>query len=226
MYNIIYNQQILIIMTSYLYLEFDNKVLSINKTLCEQNEYLNSIKHNETNRNKPFFVDRNYELANEIISAYRYNDLNLLSEEGLYELEIWNDTNVYDESNSQVIELEVGGQMFKTTKGTLSKCSYYYTLFDVLNNVSSTDANQLNKSDLEPLDMNPEAFKQILNYARNKKYKLDIDKYHREIIYQNVDEKTLYFSRGMIVNIKLFSKFHFENTLLCYKLIFYKYINI
>ena len=44
--------------------------------------------------------------------------------------------------------------------------------------------------------------------------------------YQNVDEKTLYFSRGMIVNIKLFSKFHFENILLCYKLIFYKYINI
>ena len=159
----------------YLYLELDNKILSVNKLLCEKNEYLNSIKHIQSSRENPFFVDRNYELANEIISAYRYDDLNMLSEIALYELEIWNDTNIYDESNAEVINLEVGGQMFKTTKKTLNKCSYYFNLFNTQNYKH------------EPLDMNPEAFKQILNYMRNKKYKLDIGKYQHEIIFLGIN---------------------------------------
>lgn len=170
-------------MSSYLYLEFDNRILSVSKTICEQNEYLSSIKDIETSRTKPFFVDRNYDLANEIITAYRYNDLNMLSEEGLYELGIWNTTNIYDESNSQIIELEVGGQIFKTTKGTLMKCTYYYMLFSSNNDYVC-----------EPLDMNPEAFKHILNFARNKKYKLDIGKYHHEIIFLGVNINEVEFT--------------------------------
>ncbi len=84
----------------------------------------------------------------------------------------------FDPSDLDMVEINIGNQIFITTKKTICKAMYFNAFFTKFN------GQDKNKTDF--IDRNPDNFKHILSYLRNSKYVLP-DNLNHDLNFYGID---------------------------------------
>lgn len=149
----------------------DNTLLYSSKNTLSNTEYFQQLFEKYPNKEE-YFIDVDLNVFQHILEYLRNGDcyVNLFPREYI---PILNDfiegNNLINYDN--VVELNIGGTLFRSTKETLSKCIYFDNIF----------SGKFREEVPKFIDRNPEGFKYILSYLRGciknipKKYECDIN---------------------------------------------------
>jgi len=163
-----------------------NKIIYISngeKQIATRYETINQLKYftlwlekyqNSGTQENPIFIDQDTDVFNHIIEYLRNGDQYNLP---LTIIETLNNLVEYDEElvkQIEIIELNVGGKIFKTTKNTLCKSPYFDALFNRFD------------GKLGFIDRDPDNFKYILSYLRNNSYQIP-DNVQYDLIFYGLD---------------------------------------
>lgn len=154
----------------------DPHIVTTKQTLCQIEYFQSLIEYN--NNNVELFIDMDYDVLYDIVEYLRNDDTYVMKQESIQTLNrVINNMSEYIYNKDDIINIDVGGKIFRTTKKTLCNCTYFNAMFNRFNNDSQDIF----------IDRSPEAFKHILSFLRNNSYIID-DKYSHDIIFFGINE--------------------------------------
>lgn len=156
-------------MSDIIILNVGGTIFRSTKSTLEISKYFEAMLNGNFKLNKDeVFIDRDPELFGYILSYLRNKDINQFNKYYEKRSDLEGELQFYclDIENNEIVTINVGGTIFKTTRSTLEPLLYFQNCMD-------------NKNVNVFIDRDPELFGYILNYLRNSNLQ-QIYKYMRE----------------------------------------------